>query len=339
MLNPPSDLDVDAVRQALEVGWELGGIALAYRPVGFGSQHWAATHPDGRRWFVTVDDHRGGRMGMAEADSVDGLDRAFRVAAALHDRAGLTFAVGPIPAVDGRAVHRVGSARWSVALFPHLDAEPLGSGGASPTAERDEVLGLLARLHAVPVGLVAGLARTDDLAIGRRAELDDALGDLDRPWDTGPFAEPTRHLLAANAMDLRRALIGHDARAAALTGDRSGWVITHGEPHAGNILRGAAGDLSLIDWDTVAIGPRERDLWLFDDPDGGSDWSAYLETAAAGVATVSADAIRTYRAWWDLTDISEFVAGFRQPHDASETMTASWGYLRGYLPLKAEHVR
>lgn len=339
MLNPPSDLDVEAVRQALETGWQLDGIALGYLPVGFGSQHWSATLPDGRRWFVTVDDHRGGRMGMAEADSVEGLDRAFRVAAAVEDQAGLTFAVGPIPAADGRTVHRIGSTQWSVALFPHLDAEPLGAGGASPTADRDEVLRLLAQLHAVPVTLAAGLARIDVLAIGRRAALDDALADLGRPWDTGPFAEPTRQLLAANAADLRRALASHDVRAADLTRDRSGWVITHGEPHAGNILRRADGDLSLIDWDTVAIGPRERDLWLFDDSTDGSDWSAYLSAADMGPVTVSTEAMQTYRTWWDLTDISEFVAGFRQPHDASETMSASWGYLQGYLPFKPDRLR
>ncbi len=339
MLTPPPDLDVNTVRQALVSGWDIEGIALEFLPVGFGSQHWLATHPDGRRWFVTVDDHRGGRMGMAEGESVDGLDRAFRVASAVHDRAGLTFAIGPIPATDGRAVHRIGATPWSVALFPHLDAEPLGTGGSSPVADRDGVLQLLSRLHAVPVSLAAGLARVDDLAIGRRGVLDDALADLDRPWDTGPFAERTRGLLAANAADLRQALLGHDARAAALISDRSAWVITHGEPHAANILRNAAGDLFLIDWDTVAIGPPERDLWLFDEPLGEADWSGYPVAADTGAVTVFPDAIETYRTWWDLTDISEFVASFRQPHDASETMTASWGYLQGYLPLKSEHLR
>jgi spectinomycin phosphotransferase len=38
-------------------------------------------------------------------------------------------------------------------------------------------------------------------------------------------------------------------------------VVTHGEPHPGNILR-AAGGLYLIDWDTVGLALPERDLWM-----------------------------------------------------------------------------
>ena len=132
------------------------------------------------------------------------------------------------------------------------------------TAHGAAVLCLLAELHTVPVSRVSGLARVDDLALGRREVLDDALAGLETPWATGPFAEPTRHLLAANAGEIRRALAAHDLRAADLRRHQASWVVTHGEPHAANILRDAAVDLFLIDWDTVAIGPRERDLWLFD---------------------------------------------------------------------------
>lgn len=334
MLTPPTDLDPDAVGGAVIDHWGSDGIDLTWLPVSFGSQHWLATYPDGRRWFVTVDDHRGGRMGHAEPDSVGGLDRAFRIVATLHDECGLSFAVSPIMSGAGRAVYRIGDTFRSVALFPYLDAEPVGGGGEPPPADRADILRLLARLQTFPVSRVSGLARVDDLAIGRRAVLNAALADLETPWGTGPFAEPTRQLLAANAGELRRALAAHDLRAAEPRRDQSSWVITHGEPHSAYILRDAAGDLFLIDWDTVAIGPRERDLWLLDAPPGSGDWSAYL--AETGIESVSTEAIRTYRSWWDLTDISEFVAGFRRPHDDSEDMRASWGYLRALLPLKRD---
>ena len=136
MLTPPTDLDPEAVRQTIVDHWGLDGIDLTWLPVGFGSQHWSAMHADGRRWFVTVDDHRGGRMGHAEPDSVDGLDRAFRVAVRLHDEFSLSFAVGPVMTDAGRAAHRIGDTPWSVALFPHLDAEPFGAGGDSPRGGR-----------------------------------------------------------------------------------------------------------------------------------------------------------------------------------------------------------
>ncbi len=156
MPTPPTDLDPDAVRGAVIDHWGLDGIDLTWLPVGFGSQHWLTTHPDGRRWFVTVDDHRGGRMGDAEPVSVDGLDRAFRVAARLNDEFGLSFAVGPVMSEAGRAVHRIGATRWSVALFLHLDAEPLGEGGDSPRPSGDRAAS--ARPVAFDPGLAGGWA-------------------------------------------------------------------------------------------------------------------------------------------------------------------------------------
>ncbi|MFG2077560.1 phosphotransferase family protein [Nonomuraea maritima] len=37
-------------------------------------------------------------------------------------------------------------------------------------------------------------------------------------------------------------------------------VLTHGEPHPGNVLRAGSRTL-LVDWDTVGTAPPERDLW------------------------------------------------------------------------------
>src|SRR5437762_1010282 len=38
-------------------------------------------------------------------------------------------------------------------------------------------------------------------------------------------------------------------------------VVTHSEPHPGNVIRTRAG-LTVIDWDTVALVPRERDVCI-----------------------------------------------------------------------------
>lgn len=64
------------------------------------------------------------------------------------------------------------------------------------------------------------------------------------------------------------------------------WVITHGQLHTANIVRAKAkgGVPVLVDWDCVAIAPRERDLgrhW------GGlaelrteEDWAAYTSSGS-----------------------------------------------------------
>jgi aminoglycoside phosphotransferase (APT) family kinase protein len=40
-------------------------------------------------------------------------------------------------------------------------------------------------------------------------------------------------------------------------------VLTHGEPHPGNLIQ-VGSRWMLVDWDTTLVAPPERDLWLLD---------------------------------------------------------------------------
>jgi spectinomycin phosphotransferase len=74
-------------------------------------------------------------------------------------------------------------------------------------------------------------------------------------------------------------------------------VTTHGEPHPGNLI--ALQDrVVLVDWDTVALAPPERDLWMLDD---GSTDSFARYSQATGKAVDSA-AVTVYRLSWTLAD-------------------------------------
>ena len=42
-------------------------------------------------------------------------------------------------------------------------------------------------------------ANIEDFSIPERSDLEDALGDLATPWDTGPYGERARQLLAEHA--------------------------------------------------------------------------------------------------------------------------------------------
>ncbi|HEV2528239.1 MAG TPA: phosphotransferase [Thermomicrobiales bacterium] len=332
MLTPPDDLDPALLRATLLDHWRLdaGDLALAYLPVGFGSHHWSATAPDGRRWFVTGDDHRMVRRGTHLAPGPDDLDAALRTVTTLR-QAGLAFAHGPLLAADGRAARRVKNTGWTVSVYDHLEAESLGDHGVIPPTDRPAVLRMLARLHAVSVAEAGAELRTFDFAIGDRAELEAALEDVDRPWGTGPLAEPARNLMALHADGIRQALRAHDARVSRVLADRSGWVITHGEPHGGNILRGPGGDLHLVDWDTAALGPPERDLAGIPGADASDDWSDYLE--AGGTGTISPAMFRARGLWWDLNDLAEFVAWFRATHEETPEMIVAWEAISAVLPL------
>jgi spectinomycin phosphotransferase len=186
-------------------------------------------------------------------------------------------------------------------VFPFVEGRA-GDFGTYTDAERAALVPMLAALHRATTG-----ARRLDLALPGRAQLDGALAALDRPWDAGPHAEAARELLARNAGAVAALLSLYDR----LTPGPDGWVVTHGEPHGGNLISTSDG-LMLIDWDTVALAPRERDLWML--ADAGEDLH------------VDRDAIDFFRLRWDLADLASFTDLLRSPHaDTADTRWALHG--------------
>ena len=93
----------------------------------------------------------------------------------------------------------------------------------------------------------------------------------------------------------------------------SGWVVTHGEPHAANVIS-TGGRHVLIDWDTVGLAPPERDLWMVVDGDGDE---ARTYTATTG-HTIDRVAMDFYRLAWDLDDLAAYLSELRSPHHHDE---------------------
>jgi Phosphotransferase enzyme family len=317
---PEGVLEAELV-SALADGWGAVVRSMKYLPVGAGSYHWAVVDDGGRVRFVTVDD-LGAEDGSREA-AFGALGRAFGTALALRRDAGLEFVVAPIPTRTGSTVWRLGS-RYAVSVFPMVEGRA-GQFGAHRPQDRAEVAGLLVELHrATPV--VAADAPRSDLSLPGRDKLRDALNDLDRDWAGGPFGGPARRLLTARADYVEQLLGDFDRLVEQVRGTTAAWVVTHGEPHPGNLIRGAAG-LRLVDWDTVQVAPPERDLWMVA---GDSDGVLVSYTRATG-RPVAPAGLALYRLWWDLADIAIYVDALRRPHRATEDITASWTYLNRCL--------
>ena len=96
-------------------------------------------------------------------------------------------------------------------------------------------------------------------------------------------------------------------------------VITHGEPHPGNILR-SAGQMWLIDWDTVGLALPERDLWMV----AGDDICAAGRYAELTGRPVGGAAMRMYKMRWSLDDIALAVRDVRAPHEQNEDSWLTW---------------
>ena len=307
----PEEFEASALVPCLADGWGFDVEDVDYAPVGGGSYHWVVHDFEGTRGFVTVDDlDRKPWLGHARESVFDGLRRAFDTAVALRD-GGLAFVIAPSPTNRGETVLRIGP-RYTIALFPFVDGQA-GQFGHYETAERAAVFAMLAELHnATPA--VASVVRRVDLELPGRRRLEKALHELNETWSGGPFSEPTRKALAEHASYVAELLTVADRLSDDVATSSTDWVVTHGEPHAANLLRTDEG-YALVDWDTVALAPPERDLWML---------------AEEGVQ-LDQVAVDFFRLTWELADIAAFTDVLRSPHRYSEDTAKAYDGLTTYL--------
>ncbi|WP_329001964.1 phosphotransferase [Kribbella sp. NBC_00709] len=318
----------DLVAGILNEHWGFGATEVSYAPVGFGSYHWIASGDDGPRWFVTAE-----RVG---SDGEQTIASAIQTARQLADR-GYEFVVPPLPDRTGRLV-REALPGWTFQVLPYLHGWSTPDGAWDDPAEREQIARIVGRLHAAtpPDAL-----QRWDFAVPDCDALLAALADLDRRWSTGPYAEPTRLRLAGAYEYVHRRLEHYDALAREIEASDEPWVVTHGEPHSANVLRvtddaastaprnGDAGRMRLVDWETVRLAPRERDLAAIL---GGPTDVLPAYQSEAGPVTPRAAALELFDVWWSLAEIASYVRLFRQPHGDSEDTRQSWQELTEYVP-------
>ncbi|MFE1936316.1 phosphotransferase family protein [Streptomyces sp. NPDC059474] len=314
MQNLPEEFDEKCLWDALR-GFRMSPLSVSYAPVGFGDYHWKVIDEDGSPWFATVSDleHKE-YLGQGAAAALEGLRRAMETARTLRERDGLRFVVAPVPAEDGSSVVAL-NARYALAVFPHVPGRSGQFGQRLSEAERDQVLELLANLHG---RTPPGTTPPTTLEPAGLSGVHEALGELADTWSGGPFAEPARELLAEHAATLRARCVEFDELTDEVRGRRASPVVTHGEPHPGNLILGEDG-YRLVDWDTVGLALPERDLSLISaDP---SELARYTELTGR---TPDAAGLALYRLRWSLLDVAEFVEWFRGEHDRSEDTEAAW---------------
>ena len=239
--------------------------------------------------------------------------------------AGLSFVHSPRRRTGGLTVAPMGD--HAVSVYPFHDGVSHPYGEFSSVELRRRVLTALGRMHASTSSVTAGLPRRDSLQVPDRSAFETARVWLDREWSSGPYAERTRGLVRESIGKIDRMLMRYDALVPKLLSTSDGWVVTHGEPHAGNVMTTVDGELALIDWDTVALAPRERDLWMIE-PGDDEDWAAYGAATAADPM-----AMELYRLSWVLSEICGYTAKFYRPHVEDENTRVSWRSLRGYLTM------
>ncbi len=314
---PPGGLDDLTLADALARSWALDVGRLRYVPKGFGSYHWFTETPR-HRYFLTVDDlDTKTWLGGSRDSAFEGLEAAYDSALALHQHADLSFVVAPIPQLDGATALRLDE-RYALSLFPFIEGEPGDWGDPMGRHDRVRVMRRLAALHRSTPAVATQIPRHGPPPPGQ-AGLESALEDLDHTWTGGPFSEPARRELADHAATIREWLNLFDHLAGLV--ERAGGepVVTHGEPHPGNLIR-SQGDVLLVDWDTVGLALPERDLWMLDD--GSPDVLAPYTEVSGRVVDVTA--ISLFRLAWTLSEIAAFTALFRSVHGSDRGTEKSW---------------
>ncbi len=314
MRSPPADLALERLRPVLAAGWRLLAVSLDYVPEGAGSYHWRLTGEDGQPHFVTVDDlDRKDWLGSTRESVFAGLGRALATADALRHEAGLEFVVAPVACGDGEFLRRL-DGRYAVSVFPFVAGRSYPFGSFPHARLREQALDMVAALHRA-TRVLGGRAPRHVPDFGGREDLTVFLLDPDRPWNGGPFGETARSLLATRTGDIARLVAGFDRLVEATVPARANPVITHGEPHPGNLMS-VNGRVVLIDWDTAALAPPERDVAVIAAP-GREDLDIYQQKTGRALDPAI---LILYRARWYLDDIASAIRMFRhRHHDTADT--------------------
>ncbi|TDC07490.1 aminoglycoside phosphotransferase [Streptomyces sp. 8K308] len=291
MFSRPSFIDDDAIARVVADHWLPEITEVAYLPWGFGAHHWRVRGAGGRALFVTLDQ-------LAPRHTAASLEAAYAGAAALA-AGGLAVVCAPLPAGTGRFTVDVGPGALSVT--PWLDGRSPTETEAREPGHVREVVAALAALHgaAPPEGLPRWTPRVDPgFPDGLRA-------DTAGVWTSGPLAERARAALAARCEAIGRWTARYLELADLARSRQGSWVPTHGEPHFANQVT-VAGGLKLVDWESLALAPRER------------DYASLLDTAAGPALAPDPAMVELFALDWRLSEIAEYARWFAAPHTGSD---------------------
>lgn len=297
MLTPPSFVDDGTIARTVAAYWLPNVDEARHLPWGFGAHHWRVAG-GGTILFATLDQPEPRHTRAS-------LEAAYAGAAALAAD-GLEPVCAPLPARSGRFTVDVGAGVLSVT--PWSEGRTPTEAEAGQPGHVRAVVDVLAALHraAPPEGLrwwapQVGPAFAEELR-ARTA----------RPWACGPLAEEARTALAEHGDAITRWTRRYLTLADAAHAHRDSWVPTHGEPHHDNQVV-TSGGLRLVDWESLALAPPER------------DWADLLTTGEGGrLLRADPAMVELFALDWRLTEIAEYARWFAAPHTGSEDDLLAW---------------
>jgi spectinomycin phosphotransferase len=316
VLERPDIADDDLVN-LLTQSWQIDVNELRFLPLGadVNTAVFMADSTAGKRYFVKL---RSGQPDIA----------AVRVPAFLH-QSGMQTVIEPAETMDGQLWERFYG--YMVTVQPFVD----GSSGFDLSLSESNWLELgraLRQMHdlelpedlkqILSVETFSGVWRAQVKAFQAQAE-------------TVPYADPVAAQVVRLLLDHRHVVDRLVARASELAGRLAvrdhELVLCHGDLHAGNVLIDASRTLHIVDWDTVILAPRERDLMFIGAGIGGV-WKSKHETDAFyrgyGAIAIDFELLAYYRLERIVQDIAAYCEQLLVTHPCNgEDRAQSLGFL------------
>jgi spectinomycin phosphotransferase len=318
-----SGLDLARLARRIDADYGLGVAGLTFVPAGEEAYGFVAAGPAGARWFVRAQ-RRGG-----------GLEAVYAAIAALHARCGLRGVVAPLPTRRGSFTGR--QRGFTIAVFPFVDgASPYPAGltesGTGRAADLIAALHITARACPVPLPSQETFANPFAAPIRRALQAAATLGPTANYYQR----RAARLLLAQQADVMATLATMRRLRAAARRLDLA-WGPTHGDPNLANFLVDDGGELHLLDWGELALGPPERDLNHFRGERFEIFLRRYLERA--GPLRLHPELFEFYLYRWAAQEIADYSTRiFFRNVDPREDEHA-WRELQPYLPVPHAEIR
>ncbi len=261
MLEKP-DLPDESLRACLRDHYGLHVTEIAFLPLGndVNTAVYRVVADDATPYFLKL------RSGAFDETTV-------AIPRFLHDQ-GIPQILAPIATNAGHLWVRVDS--FAVIVFPFVAGR---NGFEAPLSDRQWVdLGAALRgIHTavVPPSLSVQIPH-ERYSPHWRNLVRTFQARVDETAFTEPIAAEMAAFLRARRDEISRIVARADALGTALRAQSPAQVLCHADIHGANVLIGTDGALSIVDWDTLIVAPKEHDL-MFVGSGVGGPWNSAQE--------------------------------------------------------------
>ncbi len=245
MLDKP-DIQDASISACLSSAYGLRIAQLDFLPLGAdqGTAVYHAVGDDAAVYFV--------KLRRNDFDDV-----TIRVPKLLHDQ-GVRQVIAPIPTLTGQLWTQVDE--FKLAVFPFID----GHNGYETDLQDHHWVEFGRALKAIHTALippaVLGRIQHETYSVRWRQEVRQILAQVEGTTFHDPVAAELAAFLNGQQAAIS-ALVGRaEALAAVLQAHSQQLILCHGDIHAGNVLIDVDDHFYLVDWDTLILAPKERDL-------------------------------------------------------------------------------